>query len=142
MTAPSILLVDDAPELGLVLRSVGRRAGWHVEQRLDAAGAWEYLQTRTPDLVLLDVNLPGESGPDLCRRLRADARWTTLRVALFTLPTLVEDVAAGTAAGADCLVSKDLAANPEALRQRIAEVLADRARSTGTAETDDRPPET
>src|SRR5581483_7134417 len=102
----SILLVDDDADLGLVVRTLGRRAGWNVEHRPDAAAAWEALRQAVPDLLLLDVNLPGESGPDFCRRLLAEPRLNGLAVALFAQLALSADVAAGLEAGADFFVAK------------------------------------
>jgi CheY-like chemotaxis protein len=121
---PALLLVDDAPDLGAVVRSLGRRCGCEVACRPDAASAWEYLQTARPDLVLLDVGLPGESGLDLCRRLRAAAPLADLRVALFSHWGLPADVAAGLDAGADFLFSKDLVCKPDEWRRRLSEALA------------------
>jgi CheY-like chemotaxis protein len=72
---------------------------------------------------LLDVNLVGMNGPELCRRLRADPRMAGLAVALFTHEGLAEDVVAGLEAGADFLFSKDLVATPDAWGQRLGEIL-------------------
>ena len=124
MSKPLLLLVDDAPDLGAVVRSLGRRCGCEVACRPDAASAWEYLQTARPDLVLLDVGLPGESGLELCRRLRATPALADLRLALFSHWGLPADVAAGLDAGADFLFSKDLVCQPDEWRRRLFEALA------------------
>jgi CheY-like chemotaxis protein len=77
-----------------------------------------------PDLVLLDVNLPGTPGPDLCRRLRTTPGLTELPVALLAHWERSADVAAGLAAGAAFLVCKDLLARPDAWSARLRELLA------------------
>jgi CheY-like chemotaxis protein len=123
MNRPLLLLVDDAREMGLIVRHLGTRAGYEVEHRLDAESARAFLQERRPDLLLLDVNLPGASGPDLCRQVRAEPRLADLPVALFTREDLVEDVAAGLDAGANFLVCKDLVGTPEAWSARLSEIL-------------------
>jgi CheY-like chemotaxis protein len=123
MTDKLVLLVDDAPEMGLIVGRLGGRCGCVVEHRPDAASALVFLQERAPDLVLLDVNLPGMNGPELCRRLRADPKTATLAIALFTHPGLDDDIAAGLEAGADFFFSKDLVVSPEAWAERLAEVL-------------------
>jgi CheY-like chemotaxis protein len=125
MTAPRILLVDDDPDLGLVVRALGRRAGWRVDHRPDAATARDYLRAEVPELLLLDVNLPGVRGPELCRQVRADGRLAGLPVALFTLPGLSADLAAGIEAGAEYFVSKELVASPDGWRRRVQEILDD-----------------
>jgi CheY-like chemotaxis protein len=123
MTKPLVLLVDDAREMGLIVAHLGDRSGCAVEQRLDAASALEFLQDRLPDLILLDVNLPGMSGPELCRRVRDEPRTAALAVAVFTHPGLDDDIAAGLEAGADFFFSKDLVLSPEAWSERLTEIL-------------------
>jgi CheY-like chemotaxis protein len=123
MPTPLLLLVDDAPEMGHLVRLLGRRAGCEVEVRLDAETAWAALAARRPDLVLLDVNLPGVRGPDFLRRLRASPDFAGLTVALYCHAGRAEDVAGGLDAGADFVFDKNLAAQPDAWRQRLDEFL-------------------
>jgi CheY-like chemotaxis protein len=123
MTEPLLLLVDDAREMGLIVGRLGRRAGCVVEHRPDAATAREFLRDCLPDLMLLDVNLVGESGPELCRSMRADARLADLPVALFTHPGMGDDIAEGLEAGADYLFSKDLVVCADAWKERLTEIL-------------------
>ena len=124
MSRPSLLLVDDAPDLAAVVAALGRRCGCDVTWRPDAASAWEHLGAARPDLVLLDVGLPGENGLELCRRLRAEPGLAELKVALFSHWGLPGDVAAGLDAGADFLFSKDLVCRPDEWRRRLSEALA------------------
>jgi DNA-binding response OmpR family regulator len=127
MSLPFLLLIDDAPEMGDIVSYVGKRAGIEVVACRDAPSAWELLQTRRPDLLLVDVNLPGVSGPELCRRVRSTPDLSKLAIALFSTWGLPADIAAGLEAGADYVVSKELVAHPLDLRQRLEEVLADSA---------------
>jgi two-component system OmpR family response regulator len=120
---PLVLLVEDTPELGIILASLGRRGGYTVVCRPDVAGAWVYLEQAVPDLVLLDRQLPGEDGLTLCRRARGTPRLAGLAVALFGHWGLPADVAAALEAGVDFVVSKDLVARPEAFQRRLAEIL-------------------
>jgi DNA-binding response OmpR family regulator len=124
VSKPALLLVDDAPDLGVIVTALGRRCGCEVAWRPDGASAWEYLQTARPDLILLDVGLPGESGLELCRRLRAFPPLADLRVALFSHWGLPAVVAAGLDAGADFLLSKDLVCKPDEWQRRLREALS------------------
>jgi CheY-like chemotaxis protein len=123
MTRPLLLLVDDAPELGVVVTSLGRRAGCDVACCPDVVAGWQFLQERRPDLVLLDVNLPGVSGLELCKKVRATPDLARLPVALFTHWGLPGDIAAGLEAGADYLFSKELVGRPADWQRRLAEIL-------------------
>ncbi len=123
MTAPIVLLVEDSPDLALIVSALGRRGGYAVECRTDVAGAWEYLAGAMPDLVLLDLRLPGESGLELCRRVRAEKRLAQLPVALFGHGGLTADLAAALEAGVDFFVAKELTSQPVAWQRRLAEIL-------------------
>lgn len=124
MSRPLLLLVDDAPHLGFIVERLGTRVGCEVIARTDVPTAWEFLQSRVPALVLLDLNLPGPSGLELCRRIRANETLGKLPIALFCQDGLSEDVAAGLQAGADYLFSKELVGNPAQWEARLAEILA------------------
>lgn len=60
---------DDAQLLGLVVRHL-KTMGFEVVEALDGDAAWEAVQEAQPDLVLLDVMMPGMSGWEVCRRIR------------------------------------------------------------------------
>jgi two-component system, OmpR family, response regulator MtrA len=124
MTSPRLLLVDDDPDLGLVVRILARRCGHDLTHHLDAESAWAGLDAARPDLMLLDVNLLGTSGLEFLRRLRASPDHARQAVALFVQPALTQYIAAGWAAGVDYHVSKDLVTQPEAWKQRLDEILA------------------
>jgi CheY-like chemotaxis protein len=122
MSRPLLLLVDDSREMGLIVASLCRRAAWDLTACLDAEAAWQALPQRRPDLVLLDVNLPGPSGLDWLRRVRAAPEFADVTVALYTHWGLPADVAAGLDAGVDFVFDKDLASRPGDWMHRLAEV--------------------
>jgi CheY-like chemotaxis protein len=123
MAPPLLLLVDDAPEIGYLVRRLTRQAGQELVVCCDVPEALVALETARPDLIVLDLNLPGPNGLELCRQLRRTPSWETIPIALFGLPERSEDIAAGLDAGIDFVLSKDLLARPEAWRQRINEIL-------------------
>lgn len=118
-----LLLVEDSPDITWIVQRLGRRTGHEVMVCSDVPAAWEALHQRRPDLVLLDLNLPGARGEDLCRRVRADPTLEYLPLALFTHWDRPEDVIAGLEAGADYVVSKELLADPVAWGRRLADCL-------------------
>jgi CheY-like chemotaxis protein len=124
MPAPLILVVDDSTEVGFIVQIHGRRAGQKVVCQRTAEDGWDFLQHSCPDLLLLDRNLPGSNGWDLCRRIRRTPELAALRIALFTHWHRPRDIADGLEAGGDYVVSKDLLAEPEAWRQRLQDILA------------------
>jgi DNA-binding response OmpR family regulator len=120
---PSLLVVDDEPQLALLVERLGQRQGYRVKSARDVPAAWEILQGWRPDLVLLDVNLPGENGLALCRRLRQTAGLASLPVALFGDWQRPDDIVEGLEAGIDFVVAKDLLCRPGDWQTRLQEVL-------------------
>jgi CheY-like chemotaxis protein len=123
VSKPLLLLVDDSPDLALIVTSLGKRGGQEVVCRPDVPAAWAFLDQRRPDLVLLDLRLPGTSGLELCRRTRATPRLADLPIALFSHGGLPRDVADALEAGVDFFVLKELVARPDAWQRRLAEIL-------------------
>jgi CheY-like chemotaxis protein len=136
---PSVLLlVDDERTIAALVRRYVQPAGHHVEWCVDVPAAWKYLsdgkaeqqgteessrRSSRPHLLLLDLNLPGSSGLDLCRQLRAAPELKTLPIALFTTYDRPEEIAAGLEAGTDFLFPKDLVAQPDRWMERLEEIL-------------------
>jgi CheY-like chemotaxis protein len=117
-----ILVVEDSPTQACKLTIVLEEAGFEVETAPDAERAFERL-TRAPfDVVLSDLNLPGGSGFDLCRRLKAHPALRALPIVVHTSQTDPENVLKGLAAGADGFMTKDR--QPHEIVGRIRRVLA------------------
>jgi CheY-like chemotaxis protein len=79
-----ILIVDDEPVNRLLLSAVLSPGGHEVIEAGDADAALAHIRARIPDLTILDLHLPGESGVDVVRTLRADARTAHAPIALYT----------------------------------------------------------
>ncbi|MFS8638585.1 MAG: response regulator, partial [Gemmatimonadota bacterium] len=81
---PTIFVVDDDPALlrGLDIALQGR--GYAVRTAPGGAEFLELLESESPDLVVMDVMMPGMSGLEVLRRLRADERWAELPVMMVT----------------------------------------------------------
>ncbi len=120
---PLILLVDDTAELGVFVQLLGKRQGQEVVVCPDALAGWTFLQRRRPTLVLLDHNLPGLSGVDLGRMIRATPALATLPLALLGHWHQPQDILAGLETGIDFVVSKDLLSEPERWQTRLGEIL-------------------
>lgn len=79
-----ILVVDDEPINIMVLKGVLSKAGYCVHSAQNGATALELSRTLRPDMILLDVMMPGESGFDTCRKLKADAATAHIPVMFIT----------------------------------------------------------
>jgi len=103
---PLILVVDDDSRIRSVLAKLLRVEGYEVCLEGDGGGALESVALLRPDLVLLDVMMPGMSGEAVCRALKADPDTRLIPILLLTGLMDVEDRVRGLEAGADDFLSK------------------------------------
>jgi DNA-binding response OmpR family regulator len=128
--AEQILLVEDDEHIRASLRLVFEDEGHRVVEAESGEEALRILDRRTPDIVIIDVMLPGIDGFELCRQIR---RSTNVPVLMLTARSDSHDVVAGLEAGADDYVTKP--AVPKELSARLRALLR-RARSDdGPAES-------
>jgi two-component system, OmpR family, phosphate regulon response regulator PhoB len=119
MTAPAdckALVVDDDPDVRTVVSAVLGRSGFVVSLAASAEEAFDELRQSKVDLLVLDWNLPGMSGIELCQRLRRDARNEHLAILFLTAHSSSQDLVNAFAAGADDFVSKPFRAPELAAR--------------------------
>jgi two-component system OmpR family response regulator len=126
-----LLLVDDEPSLREPLAEYLARQGFVVRQAEDAAKARSALLEETPDLVLLDIMMPGEDGLSLCRHL-SEAR--NLPVIMLTAKGEAMDRIVGLEIGADDYVAKPF--EPRELVARIRSVLRRSSKTSPSADED------
>ena len=121
MARRRILLVDDDPRLLHVLALFLGIEGYEVETAVDGEEGCRAVAERRPDLVLLDVMMPGTDGLTACRRIKEDPATRDIPVILFTALSRDEDVARGLAAGADQFINKpfSLSGLAEMIRGRL-----------------------
>jgi DNA-binding response OmpR family regulator len=112
-----ILIVDDEPNIVISLEYLMRRAGYDVVVAADGEAALGAVAAAPPDLVILDVMLPKVNGFEVCRRLRADPRWSGLKILMLTAKGRETEVGRGLEVGADAYVTK-----PFSTRDLVAQI--------------------
>jgi two-component system phosphate regulon response regulator PhoB len=83
-----------------------RQKGYIVTVCHDTEGAERYLETERPDLIVLDILLPGENGFEFCRRIRKRENLDQIPIILVSIKSELEDKLAGFATGADDYIAK------------------------------------
>lgn len=121
----NILLVEDEPAIQELIAANLARAGHHVVRAADAEAATRIVREALPDLVLLDWMLPGASGIEFARRLRAEERTRNIPIIMLTARGEEQDKVVGLETGADDYVTKPF--SPRELVARIKAVLRRRA---------------
>jgi PAS domain S-box-containing protein len=102
-----IAVVDDDVEVQDVIRLVLEREGYRVRTYASGEDVLAALEAQgTPDLLLLDVMMPGLDGHEVCRRIKGDPRWATLPIIMVTAKMDLQDVVRGLELGADDYVTK------------------------------------
>lgn len=104
--APRVLVLDDDAEVLRAADELFSRLGWQVQTVAEPRALWEALASGRPDLLILDADLPGVDGLDLCRAVRSDPRWRRLPVLFLTATTDIPWLYRAYAAGADDHVAK------------------------------------
>ncbi len=107
--AKSILIIDDEPNIVLSLEFLMKQAGYRVETAADGEQALAAMARDLPDLILLDVNMPGKNGYEVCQAVRANAGWSTVRVIMLTAKGRDVEREKGLAMGADDYITKPFA---------------------------------
>ena len=128
--ASRVLIVEDEPDIRDLLAWHLEREGYRVARSGDGAQALREIASQPPDLVLLDLMLPGVSGLEICRRLRQDPATAALPVIMLTAKGDEVDRVVGLEVGADDYIVKPF--SPKEVLARVRAVLR---RTTGAPPT-------
>ncbi|HET9517129.1 MAG TPA: response regulator [Actinoplanes sp.] len=112
-----VLVADDDDDIRDLVTLKLEQAGFDVIAVEDGQSALEQARSRQPRVAVLDVSMPGLSGIDVCRMLRADATTAQMLIIMLTARVQEEDVEGGFSAGADDYVTKPF--SPRELVSRI-----------------------
>jgi len=82
--AASILVADDEPNIVLSLEFLLKQAGFRVRTVSDGEAALAAIAAEPPDLVLLDVMIPGRDGYAVCQEIRGNPAWRDMRIIMLT----------------------------------------------------------
>lgn len=121
MPKPSILIVEDEPDIRELLEYTLSREGYQVFVAADGLVGLSEARRRAPDLLLLDLMLPGLDGLEVCRRLKQDSSTRSIPIVMVTAKGDETDIVLGLSLGADDYVSKPF--STKELIARIAAVL-------------------
>ena len=102
----SILVADDEPNIVLSLEFLLRQAGFRVRTVSDGEAALAAIAQEPPDLVLLDVMIPGRDGYAVCQEIRSNPAWRDVRIIMLTAKGGEIQREKGLSLGADEYVTK------------------------------------
>ena len=114
---PKVLIADDDHNLRELLVEVFPKNKFEVYQAVDGNETWETVKNLRPDIVILDIMMPGIDGMEVCRLMRENAGTRNIPVIMLTAKTQIKDKLVGMESGADDYVTKPF--DPMELRARI-----------------------
>jgi len=116
MSTPTILVVDDEPQIRRVMRTTLSSNGYSVVEAKSGEEAQDLLRKERPDLILLDVNMPGMGGLEACREIRSHS---DVAIIMLTVRNTEHDKVLALDAGADDYVVK-----PFSIEELLARIRA------------------
>ena len=117
----TILIADDEPNIRQLVAFTLRRRGYEIVEAEDGTTALELIRQATPDLVVLDVMMPGLTGIAVVQQLSADPATAEIPVILLSAKGQGVEIEEGLASGARLYLVKPF--SPRELADRVAEVL-------------------
>jgi CheY-like chemotaxis protein len=118
----TILLVEDHPMNRKLVRDI-LLFQFDVEESVSAEAAQEYLQTHHPDLILMDIQLPGMDGLSLIRRLKAEPATADIPIIGLSAHAMKRDIEVAREAGCVDYITKPITDDPFTFLERIAHTL-------------------
>ena len=103
---PTILIVDDEPNIVIPLQFLMEQNGYRTLVAQSGEEALETISKEKPDLVLLDIMLPGVDGFEVCEIVRLNPEWRNTRIIFLTAKGRDVDIAKGMVLGADEYITK------------------------------------
>lgn len=116
-----VLIADDEPNIVISLEFLMKREGHVVSVARDGPAALEAIRSGRPDLVLLDVMMPGLSGFEVCQAVRADEALAGVKILMLSAKGRDTDIAKGSALGADAYMTKPF--STKELADKVRELL-------------------
>ncbi|RMH69574.1 MAG: response regulator [Gemmatimonadetes bacterium] len=121
MSKAHILAVDDDPDiLELIEYNLGKE-GYRVTGVSSGEDAFIFLNTESPDLIILDLMLPGMQGMDVCRKVRSNPHLNAVKIIMLTAKGEESDIITGLDTGADDYMTKPF--SPNVLLARVKAIL-------------------
>lgn len=121
MYKPTILLIEDEEDIASLIKLQAEISGYKLHVEVDGLNGLLAIKREKPDIVILDLMLPGQSGLDVCRKMKNDDELKDISVIMLSAKSEEIDVVLGLELGADDYVTKPF--SPKVLFSRIRAVL-------------------
>ncbi len=121
MQKPKIVLIEDEEDIAALIKLQADISGYKLHAEVDGLNGLRAIEREKPDLVILDIMLPGQSGLDVCRKMKSNPDLREIPVIMISAKSEELDVILGLELGADDYVTKPF--SPKILFSRVRAVL-------------------
>jgi two-component system alkaline phosphatase synthesis response regulator PhoP len=121
MQKPTILLIEDEEDIAALIKLQAEMSGYRIIMEMDGLNGFRAVEREKPDIVILDIMLPGMSGLDVCRKIKSSPELKSIPVIIISAKSEELDVILGLELGADDYVTKPF--SPKVLFSRVRAVL-------------------
>src|SRR3990172_10855607 len=116
-----ILLIEDEEDIAALIKLQAEATGYKLNVEVDGINGYRAIEREKPDLVILDIMLPGQNGLDVCRKIKSNPDLRDVPVIILTAKSEEIDIVLGLELGADDYVAKPF--SPKVLFSRIKAVM-------------------
>jgi CheY-like chemotaxis protein len=117
----TVLIIEDDVHSRTVYSVMLRYSGFDVFEAMTGEAGIDVATTRAPDLILLDINLPGMDGWEVCQRLKSTAATAAIKIVILTAHAYLEDLSLADRCGAELLLIKPV--EPTLVRNHVVELI-------------------
>lgn len=121
MQKPRIILIEDEEDIAALIKLQAEIAGYKLQVEVDGLNGLQAVEREKPDLVILDIMLPGQNGLDVCRKIKTNPDLKDTPVIMISAKSEEIDVILGLELGADDYVTKPF--SPKILFSRVRAVM-------------------
>ncbi|MGQ9677749.1 MAG: response regulator transcription factor [bacterium] len=132
----TILVVDDEPDIRLILQARLEASGYRVETAENGLEALNRIRTQPPDLVILDLMLPGMDGFAVCAMVKRDQRFGHIPIIILSARSQAQDKKTGATLGADAYLTKPF--QPQELLATIDQLINSKTPIVSNQQTEKR----
>lgn len=106
MQKPKILLIEDEEDIASLIKLQAELSGYKIHSESDGLNGYLAIEREHPDIIILDIMLPGLNGLDVCRKIRSNPDYSEIPIVMISAKSEELDVVLGLELGADDYVSK------------------------------------
>lgn len=121
MQKPRLVLIEDEEDIAALIKLQADISGYKITCATDGLNGFDLVEREKPDLIILDIMLPGQNGLDVCRRIKNHSDLKAIPIIMISAKSEETDVVLGLELGADDYVTKPF--SPRVLFSRIKAVL-------------------